>query len=315
MKYAPIIVFVYNRADLAKETLGALDTCEGSQESDLFIFSDGSKSSRENNAVKEVREYIKEYKDSNSFKHTSLILQDKNKGLANSVIDGVTSIINKYGKVIVVEDDCLVAPSFINYMNRALDYYERDESIGSITGWSPNIDYPAGYDADIFSIARSCSLCWGTWKNRWNRVDWDMGRFSEIRYDFKLIKKINRAGSDRFYRLIRQMKYDVQSWSVRFGVTLVMNDQNTIYPRYSYVRNIGGDGRGTHPAQSQLLESNDVTIEKAIKNPKFRKVKPIRAIEKQISNYYSGDLKSKIFRWIYVHGGEKIIDRLLHRNV
>ena len=43
MSYAPIIIFVYNRADHFIQVYNALAACKEAKESDLFIFSDGAK--------------------------------------------------------------------------------------------------------------------------------------------------------------------------------------------------------------------------------------------------------------------------------
>nr|WP_302167786.1 glycosyltransferase [uncultured Schaedlerella sp.] len=308
--YAPVVVFVYNRADVAEVTLNALDKCEESAESDLFIFADGAKDNSTIHTVEEVRECINNFKNLNHFRRVEIVAQKKNKGLAKSVIDGVTEIIKKYGRVIVVEDDCAVTASFLKFMNKSLDFYEEDMSIGSITGWSPRLKFPNGYNTDVFCVARSCSLCWATWKNRWETVDWEMKNYKDIRYDFGLIYRVNRTGSDRFYRLIRQMKYNVQSWSVRFGITLVLNGQNTIYPRYSYVQNIGNDDRGTHFSGEQLKGAFAVSFGDAIADPELERVTPVRFIERQFLKIYSGSLRHRVLRWLYVHGGERIADAM-----
>ena len=145
MSYAPIIVFVYNRADHFIQVYNALSACKEAKDSDLFIFSDGAKNEAGKEKVNEVRTAVAAIKDSGDFKSVTVAESPVNKGLAASIIAGVTEVINKYGKAIVVEDDCKVSPFFLSFMNNALDYYENNKKIGSIAGYTPMIDLPEDY--------------------------------------------------------------------------------------------------------------------------------------------------------------------------
>src|SRR5699024_3409085 len=97
-----------------------------------------------------------------------------NKGLANSVISGVTKVIDKFGKVIVIEDDLISSTDFLSYMNNALEFYEMNKSIWSISGYNIPIDIPSNYKHDVYLSYRGCSWGWATWKNRWNQTDWSV---------------------------------------------------------------------------------------------------------------------------------------------
>ena len=108
------------------------------------------------------------------FKTVTIVESDANKGLAKSIIEGVSQIIEKTGKVIVLEDDCVSSKDFLNYMNSALDYYEENDKVWSIGGYSVNLDFPNDYEYDTYVMGRTCSYAWGTWKNRWNLVDWNV---------------------------------------------------------------------------------------------------------------------------------------------
>ena len=73
------------------------------------MFSDGPKSDTDKEKVLEVREYIKTI---SGFKRVNLVEREQHLGLANSIINGVTEIINKYGRIIVLEDDMVSSPYF-----------------------------------------------------------------------------------------------------------------------------------------------------------------------------------------------------------
>ena len=180
MSYAPIIIFVYNRADHFTQVYNALSACKEAKESELFVFSDGAKNEEGKEKVNEVRAAVAAVKAAGDFKSVTVTESPVNRGLAASVIAGVTEIINKYGKVIVVEDDCKVSPFFLSFMNSALDYYQSDNKIGSIAGYTPMINLPDDYSSDVFAAYRSCSWTWATWKDRWENVDWELKEIKDF---------------------------------------------------------------------------------------------------------------------------------------
>jgi len=286
MSYAPIIIFVYNRADHFIQTYNALAACKEAKESELFIFSDGAKNEAGKEKVNDVRAAVAAIKDSGDFKSVNVTASPVNKGLAASVIAGVTEIINKYGKVIVVEDDCKVSPLFLGYINSALSYYERNKNIGSIAGYTPMIDLPGYYKKDVFAAHRSCSWTWATWKDRWDGVDWELKNIGDFYKSPCLIRRLNSNGSDRFIRLYRQTKGNGSSWSVRFGAHLVKNELLTVYPRYSYNSNIGCDESGVHSTSDDAAKMR-VDLSKAIENPVLTDVEIDGRIQKILKKHYS----------------------------
>lgn len=297
MSYAPIIIFVYNRADHFIQTYNALAACKEAKESDLFIFSDGAKSETGKEKVNEVRAAVAAIKESGDFRSVTITESPVNKGLAASVIAGVTQVINKHGKAIVVEDDCKVSPFFLNYINNALDYYKDNKKIGSIAGYTPMINLPDDYKNDVFAAYRSCSWTWATWADRWQNVDWELKGIKDFYHSPSLIKKLNSNGSDRFIRLYRQTKGNGSSWSVRFGAHLVKNDLLTIYPRFSYNSNIGCDESGVH-SKSDDAEKMRVDLSKSIENPIFCDVSIDKRIQKIMKKHYSYGLVSEIKKFI-----------------
>lgn len=136
MTYAPIALFTYNRADHTQRAVESLLKNAEAKFSDLFIFSDGPKTPEKKAGVEENRKYIHTI---SGFKSISIIEREKNWGLANSLIAGITEVINKYGKVIVVEDDLILSPYFLQFMNEGLEKYKDDDRVGTITGFVPPI--------------------------------------------------------------------------------------------------------------------------------------------------------------------------------
>lgn len=296
MNYAPIVLFVYNRVDHFLKTYEALSKCEEAKYSDLFIFSDGAKNEKNTEKVLEVRETLHNAEKGHNFNSLTIVESRENRGLANSIISGVSQVISQYGTAIVVEDDCVASPYFLRYMNNALDYYKNIQSIGSVAGYTPIFDFPEDYKDDVFITYRSCSWGWATWKDRWETVDWTESVIKPYYKNIALIRKLNSCGNDRFLRLYRQTKGNSSSWSVRFGANLVLKNQYTVYPRYSYISNIGCDETGIHSKSEDAVKLR-VDLNKAKANPQFTDVEYIPKIQKKMKAVYSGGTLSDIKRF------------------
>ena len=301
MKQAPVVMFVYNRADHFVKTYEALSRCEGAKNTDLYVFSDGAKREEDTEKVNSVRAAVREAKEKTVFHTMEVIESPVNKGLAASVIAGVTQIIEKYGRVIVVEDDCTPSPYFLNYMNQSLEYYEDDITIGSIAGFTPAIEFPKDYKEDVFLAYRSCSWGWATWKNRWDNADWELKNMKDFYKNPKLIQKLNFNGNDRFIRLYRQTRGNGSSWSVRFGAHLVKNSQYTVYPRYSHIQNIGCDESGVH-SKAEDAAKMSVDLSKAIENSRLIKLEVNDEIQMILKKHYSGGMISDVKRMVATIG-------------
>ena len=126
MHVAPILLFVYNRPEHTRRCIESLLKNSLASESPLFIYADGAKDSAQQEAVNEVRNYIRTIQ---GFQQITLMERNENWGLARNIIDGVTTQVNQYGKVIVLEDDLVVAPYFLQFMNDALETYKDEPNI------------------------------------------------------------------------------------------------------------------------------------------------------------------------------------------
>lgn len=258
MIYAPVILFVYNRLVHTKQTIEALASNVHAAESDLWVFSDGPKFKEAETHVAEVREYIYSLAEQPVFRSLTVVESQENKGLANSIIQGVTSVLANADRAIILEDDLVTAPDFLKFMNDCLHYY-RDKPVGSISGYSPIKNLPSDYVESVYVSKRSCSHGWATWRDRWQGVDWEAVEFDQFRKNSVLRREFDSTGADRFDRLRRQVECDIESWSVRFGFYLYMQNLTVVYPAISRVSNIGFDGSGVH-AKSNHQKGIEKTI-------------------------------------------------------
>lgn len=254
MTLAPIILFVYNRPDHTKQTIEALAKNNLAKESILYIFSDGPKSMAQENKVNEVRQLINKVKNKDLFKEVIIVESAVNKGLAVSIKDGVSQVLNQYDKVIVLEDDLITAIDFLSFLNQCLTYYRDKASIGSVSGYSPIPNLEESYKKDVYITHRNSSYGWGTWRDRWMAVDWDCRHYKSFRLNLQQQWAFGNYGLDRVKRLHRQMQTNSTSWSIKFGFHQFNTGQMTIYPRISRLKNIGWDGSGTHSNTSEVQQ-------------------------------------------------------------
>lgn len=241
---APVVLFAYNRVDNVEKTLSALAENKLAKESELYIFSDGPKIENDKKVL-DVRKLIHDEKWNSHFKKVTIIEAEKNQGLANSIIAGVDKIINRFGKTIVIEDDCISSPDFLSFMNDCLSYYENDSKIWSIGGYTVDIDFPDDYKFDVYLMGRTCSYAWATWIDRWQKVDWDVADYSQFKFNLKKRCEFNMYGMDRSKMLDEQQLGMKNSWAIRFCYAMFRNNMFTVYPVITRIRNIGYS-EGTH---------------------------------------------------------------------
>ena len=299
LKNVPIALFVYNRPAHLRRTVEALARNTMARACEVWVFSDGPRDASACGAVEDVRDYVSCLENTGWFHSVRVRFADENRGLARSIISGVSQVIEARGRVIVLEDDLVTSPDFVEFMVACLEFYSGVPTIGSISGYSPLTDFPPGYPHDVYLIPRNCSLGWATWKDTWLNVDWDVSDFEELKMDRQAWRDFNSCGSDRFDRLRRQMEHDIDSWSIRFGYSLFRRGMLTVYPAASRVRNIGGDGSGVHGGPGAIYNEDPLTAPAPFELS-MPAVDP--AIMGAVKRVYSGTLLSRMARALRCNG-------------
>ena len=241
MSLAPIALFVYNRPLHTQMTLEALQKNKSALQSDLFIFSDGSKNEASTRKVEEVRNYIKKI---SGFKSVTIVERKYNIGLASNIIDGVSQIVNDFGKIIVLEDDLLTSPYFLDFMNEGLRIYEEDKNVVSIHGYS----YPVKENLpDTFFIRGADCWGWATWKRGWSVFEPDGKLLLKKLTETDQLESFDFNGASRYVQMLKdQTEGKVNSWAIRWYASAFINNMYTLYPGKSLISNTGGDGTGTN---------------------------------------------------------------------
>lgn len=249
---SPIAVFTYNRPELTKKCISSLQRNKLADQSVLYVFSDGAKNDLDKIKVEETRTFLKQV---SGFKEVHILKNEINKGLAQSIIDGTDYILKQYNKIIVIEDDLVAEKNAIQFLNDGLDFYSSQKEIFSLTAYNYPIKIPKTYTNDVYISQRPCSYFWATWKNRWDKVDWQISDFKEFRKNRYHRKKLNRYGNDLYPMLQKQQLNIISSWAIRWAYHHFKNQGYCIYPTKSKVNNLGGDGSGTNTHKTKKFET------------------------------------------------------------
>ena len=240
MQLAPIALFTYNRPIHTHQTIDALLKNEYASGSDLIIFSDAPKNDVAEERVRQTRIYLKGI---TGFRSIKIIERTENMGLAANIIDGVTQVVNEYGRIIVLEDDLLTSPYFLRYMNEALSMYEHVDEVISVHGYV----YPVKkLLPENFFLIHTDSLGWGTWKDKWVYFN-PNGE--------ELLRQFNFDGSYNFARMLkRQTRGRNDSWAIRWYASAFLENKLSLFPGRSLVFHNGGDNTGTNCVYESWLD-------------------------------------------------------------
>lgn len=243
--FAPVVMFAYKRVRHLREAINSLRKNPEAEQTELIIYSDAPKTHSDRPYVQSVRSYIQTI---HGFKNIRVIEAPENKGLANSIIEGVTDVLNEYGKVIVMEDDIVVAPFFLGYMNEALMKYQDTMEVASIHGYTYPVD---GELPETFFIRGADCWGWATWSRAWREFRPDGVQLLQELTDRKLLYRFDYDGATTNVKMLRdQIAGRVDSWAIRWHASAFLKNMLTLYPGRSLVQNIGADGGGTHTANT-----------------------------------------------------------------
>lgn len=301
MDYAPIALFTYNRADKTKTVIESLLQNKEAKYSELFIFSDGAKNAKAEEGVKENRKYIHSLESSLCikekeifFKKITIIERDSNYGLSNSLITGITNLTNKYGKVIVVEDDLILSPYFLKFMNDGLTKYDTDDRVSAIAGFLNPIDFPV---PENFFLRYFACWGWATWKRAWDLFNPDVrDLLKQLRWkknDF------NIGGYGPFYEHLYCHKVGlVDTWAARFYASSFLKNKLVLYPGRTLSVQNGTDGSGTHSGGGASVFDGMVYSNKPIIVEDIE-VKEDKEIYNTYALFYKGKRNNRSFKELF----------------
>lgn len=243
---APVLLFVYNRPNQTQKTLEALSANKLARNSDLFIFSDGAKEGATRSELENIESVRKVIRSTQWCRSVTIIESERNKGLAQSIINGVSDKVDTHGKAIILEDDLVTAHGFLQYMNQALDLYESERRVMQISGHQFPIGIPASKCS--FFLPLTTSWGWGTWKRAWDSFDPNASGYEALKSDAQLSGKFDLDNSYSYSSmLLSQMETKkIDSWAIRWWWTVFQENGLSLFPDKSLVKNIGFGTDASH---------------------------------------------------------------------
>lgn len=249
MKQVPIGLFVYNRLNHTKRTVEALQKNIGASGSILYIFSDGSRNDTDAEEVALVRSYIKGI---TGFADKIIIEREQNLGLSRSLTGGIDEILDSHDSIIVLEDDLVTSPYFLQFMKDALAYYEHEEKVVAVHGYTfpLRIQLP-----ETFFVRNTGCWGWGTWRRGWALFEPDGGKLLMNLQNLSLTKSFDMNGAYPYTQMLKdQVSGIVDSWAIRWYASTFLSDKFNLYPGVSLIKNIGHDGSGEHSYSSPFYD-------------------------------------------------------------
>lgn len=247
--HSPVALFVYNRPIHTLRVLEALVENEGADSTPLYIFADGPKNDTDKN-VEEVRKVISAFK---GFKSKTIIAKEKNIGLAESIITGVEKVLEQHETVIVLEDDIVTSPQFLNYMNSGLEKYSHEESVISINAYM----YPINGLAETFFLKNADCWGWATWRRGWRFFEKDGQKLLNKFTDPKLITEFNIDNTYPYHQMLQnQVQGKNNSWAIRWYASAFLNNKLGLYVGKSLIENIGLDNSGENCGEANQFKVN-----------------------------------------------------------
>jgi hypothetical protein len=265
-EWAPIALFIYKRPDHARRAILSLQACEGFESSPIFVFADGPRGQTDAPAVRATRAVAKDLLGGTA----NYVEAKRNRGLANSVIAGTTQLCNRYGTVVAVEDDLILAPTFLRFLNESLARYRDQQRVMQVSGHM--FDVPSlSHQREALFLPMTTSWGWATWKRAWDLFDPEAVGWRERLGDAVEANRFNLDGRfDYLSMLKRQMNGQIDSWAIRWYYTVFAHNGLALFPPRSLVSNTGFDGTGTHdrlglPAiQAPLVRTSSFELPKTI---------------------------------------------------
>jgi hypothetical protein len=281
--FAPIVLFLYNRPDHTESTLKNLVLAQDAIKTDLYIFCDGPKIHANQQDLENIEKVRQIAESCEGFNSVTITNAEFNKGLGKSIIDGVSHVINKFGKCIVLEDDQLVHCDFIKYMNHYLNFYASEKKIMHVSAFARN-SYLQFVMPRVFGSRYMDCWGWGTWADRWSMLDLNLDNVDQYLSNEDNLNRFNFSKLD-YHTYFDQNRNNFKTWAIFWYYTIAKNNGLCLMSKYSYVKNIGNDGSGTNEVvKAPELASNFVN--------KFKPFRP-KLKETLLSELYIQDAYAK----------------------
>lgn len=307
---APVVLFVYARLDHTKKTIEALKENYLAENTVLYIYSDAPKNINTSDKVKSIRDYIYTI---GGFKKVVIIERESNYGLANNIIDGVTSVVKKHGKVIVLEDDIVTSKSFLKYMNDALVFYRDNNKVMAITSYMYDVNAKSKLPESFFLPWFEC-WSWATWDRSWKYFKRDP-EYLVNNWTKQQKWRMNINGTKNLWnQVLMNYRKEIYTWAIFNVATVLEQNGLVLYSRESLCKNIGFDGSGENCGTSKEEDIDKLSDNYVSLFPKEIEINEIA--ERKLCEYFTrlkhnNSITSRIVFCMKENGLLRTLDKIL----
>lgn len=239
MALAPIAIFAFRRPEHVARLIESLRANPEFARSQVVAYCDGPRTAADEAPVAETRRVLR----AAGIPNFRMVERDGNLGLARSIIAGVTELCAEHGRVIVLEDDLVLSPTFLAYMNEGLSRYADCPSVYAVNGTMYPVSLPARTDAIFLPLVNSSG--WGTWRRAWSDFDESASGYGELARDRGRRLSFDLDGNFPFFQMLEaRVRGKNDSWAIRWYLTVFMRSGLGLFPSRSLVENRGWDGPG-----------------------------------------------------------------------
>jgi len=262
----------FSKIETAKKVFGAI---KKSKPKKLYVFSDGPRPtiSAEKENVEELRKWIVENInwDCGDGRPPEVFtnFQEKNLGTRFGIEAAVDWFFENEEMGIILEDDCLPAPSFFRFCSEMLTKYKDEEKVFLINGTN---ETAKKLSANTYSFKKITDFSediagiwgWATWRRAWKMHDKSMSRLQEYKKNIVDDENLNYEETLRNTRLknmCEQMEYILDgknnTWDIQLRFSTLINDGLFVVPDCNLVSNIGcSDSSSAHKTFKYTVGAN-----------------------------------------------------------
>lgn len=323
MTLAPICIFSYNRPNHLRRVLDALSKNDLASESVLFIFCDGAKplqtdadkdsdevttsakrffkgtETEYEKYISDIEDNIKAAQSATGFKDVHIIIRPQNIGLKDNIVSAVTEVVNKYGRIITLEDDIITSKGFLRYMNDALEVYKDEEKVMYVCGYMFPVKHEKYLPDTFFHPVPYPGGGWATWARAWKYYDDDIS--SHYLYWRNNWKLFNVWGPDLQKQLTMNYESKLRTWFIRWYASMHKLEGLALYPHHSLTTNIGFDGTGSNCVALIKNKYWVDSIEDYVPVSRIKKLRPNKLAVYDMYVFWSGHWYSKRHRTVWIH--------------
>lgn len=228
-----MLIIAFNRPDCVEKLIAPLLIAKPAK---LFVALDGPRKHNEDDVVK-CRAVRKLIESANWECKVEYLISNVNCGCSDHIEKAINWFFDRVDEGVILEDDCIPHPSFLNFSHELLHRYRNDERVYLISGIS---FLPLEGSKTSYRFSRLVNIWgWATWKRAWSHLIGDLSNWPEL----KMRRIMECYGTEEASQVeLVQECYEGKresTWGVRWRLTCLSKGAFSVAPVNNFVQNIG----------------------------------------------------------------------------